>query len=152
MTNFTQQVCGYVGSRIYCWCGDTSTNGVLALDPNIYSLDVNSFIGQKTDDLSTKWEKIVPSTPFDTEPRELFNAIVLPDKKRILINGGRTSKKLTNQTIIYDTTTNSWEKSILYADPVRGSRQMYDTYSSFKSILRCNIEFIRTLTIDRPPL
>ncbi|CAO3616362.1 unnamed protein product [Mucor hiemalis] len=116
--------CGYVGGRIYCWSGDTSRTTVLAIDPNIYSLDVNSFIGQKTDDLSTKWEKIVPSTPFDTEPRELFNAIVLPDKKRILINGGRTSKKLTNQTIIYDTTTNSWEKSILYADPVRGVRQI----------------------------
>ncbi|CAO3616510.1 unnamed protein product [Mucor hiemalis] len=121
----TGSFCGYVGGRIYCWSGDISTNKGVQLDPNIYSLDINRFIGQKTVELSSKWEKLVPSTPFDPEPRVLFNAIVLPDNKRLLINGGRTSTtKLTNQTIIYHTTNNSWEKSLDYVDPDRGVRQI----------------------------
>lgn len=117
-----------MGGRIYCYGGDTSaTSDERLTDTNLYYLDITQFADQKTDSLSNKWEKVVPRTPFDPELRNHPNAAVLSDGKRILLHGGLyyPGGKFVNQTIIYDTSTNSWETAPPYVESDRGIRQMY---------------------------
>jgi hypothetical protein len=78
--------------------------------------------------MSNKWEKVVPAAPYDVGPRRTPTAIVLPDQKRFMINGGHDMNysKLANQTSVYDTTTNTWSSVLPYSLANSGTRQMYD--------------------------
>lgn len=71
-----------------------------------------------------KWVPVQPSTTFNPEQRRSMTAIALPDGKRLLIQGGYSNSKLVNQTIIYDSTTNSWKNALPYTEVNRGVRQM----------------------------
>lgn len=122
--------CGFVGGQIYCYGGDTSTtiaSNAGAMDENIYSLNIVQFSGQPTDSMSNKWETVKPNAPFAVGVRRAPAAIVLPDKKRFLIHGGWNVNpfKYANQTIIYDTVSNTWQSGASYNEVDRGVRQTY---------------------------
>ncbi|KAG2201994.1 hypothetical protein INT47_000533 [Mucor saturninus] len=121
--------CGYVGGQIYCVGGDTSSDfsGSYKIDQNLYSLDVAQFLGKEINALNDQWKVIIPAASFSFENRRAPISIVLPDEKKLMIVSGyhtAFNQKLSNQTIIYDTVTNTWEKSISYGEEGRGTRQM----------------------------
>lgn len=122
-----------MGGQIYCFGGDTSTSNVPAMDSNIYSLNIVQFSGQPTDSMSNKWETVKTSQPFVVGARRSPTAIVLPDKKRFLIEGGFNvyNAKYVNQTIIYDTVSNTWQTSAPYTEANRGVRQTYGTQHNY---------------------
>lgn len=116
-----------MGGQIYCYGGFTSVTTSQTVDDNLYSLNIAQFFGQPVESMNDKWEVIQPNTPFNTESRRIPSAIVLPDGKRFLLQGGYTKgTKFINQTIIYDTTTNTWQNGSPYTELNRGVRQMYD--------------------------
>ncbi|KAI7895983.1 uncharacterized protein EV154DRAFT_598922 [Mucor mucedo] len=122
--------CGYVGGQIYCVGGDTNSDfsGGYKIDQNLYSLDVAQFLGKEINTLNDQWKVIVPATSFSFENRRAPISIVLPDEKKLMIVSGyhtAFNQKLSNQTIIYDTVTNTWEKSISYVEEGRGTRQIF---------------------------
>ncbi|CAO3618092.1 unnamed protein product [Mucor hiemalis] len=119
--------CGYMGGRIYCYGGLTSLSNSQAADTNLYSLDITKFSGQTTESINNNWETVVPNGDFDTESRRAPAAIVLLDQNRLLIQGGNNyyNVKYVNQTIIYDTTTNSWTTGSSYTESNRGTRQIH---------------------------
>jgi hypothetical protein len=115
--------CSYIKGQIYCY-GGVLVNGV---DTGIYSLDISQLVGKETNTMGIMWNKITPAASFDTEQRTGASSIALPDGKKFLIQGGRNSlnNKFTNQTIIYDTSTNTWDTGSPYSEIDRGIRQMY---------------------------
>jgi hypothetical protein len=120
--------CGYVGGQIYCYGGDTSSSlSNFAVDKNLYSLNISQFIGQSTDSMSGHWNTIIPSITFETGNRRTPSSAVLTDGKRLLIQGGLNIPAMTfiNQTIIFDTTSNTWQRFSPYSEAGRGARQMY---------------------------
>ncbi|KAI7888333.1 uncharacterized protein EV154DRAFT_517978 [Mucor mucedo] len=122
--------CAYVGGQIYCFGGDTYSDFASGnkIDQNIYSLDIAKFSGNETDTLSSKWEKMIPKTTFNLESRRAPTAAVLPDGKSFMIVGGlltSANQKFSNQTIIYDTATNTWIKGLSCTEPNRGTRQVH---------------------------
>lgn len=105
-----------MGGQIYCY----------GVDDSFYSLNIVGFSGKSVESMNDKWEIIQPNTPFNTESRTTPSAIVLPDGKRFLLQGGYSKDtKIINQTIIYDTTTNSWQNGSPYIEEDKGVRQMY---------------------------
>lgn len=120
--------CGYVGGRIYCYGGDTSRNVdmISVIDENIYSLDIHAFEGKKSYTMSKWWNKIVPAVDFDTENREMPSSIVLSDGKRFMIQGGfnTDSSSYINQTIIYDTSSNTWTKGTQFTNEKGAAKQI----------------------------
>lgn len=98
------------------------------VDENIHSLDINAFNGEKSYTLSNKWNTIVPSVDFDTENRREPSSIVLSDGKRFLIQGGynKNDNNYINQTIIYDTSSNTWTKGTRFTNEKGAVQQMYD--------------------------
>ncbi|KAI9273451.1 hypothetical protein EDC94DRAFT_594918 [Helicostylum pulchrum] len=123
--------CGYVGEKIYCWGGDTSPelNSKLTLDEDLYSLDINAFSGRKSDILISQWNKIVPEVRFWIGQRGTPTSIVLSDGKRFMIQGGfKTGPfKYLNQTIIYDTSSNTWAAGSPYTVDNVGVKQIYSS-------------------------
>lgn len=118
--------CDFVGGQIYCYGGFTSVTSSQTVDDNLYSLNVAQSIGETAESINDKWELVQPSTPFDTESRRIASAIALPNGRQFLLQGGYTKgTKFINQTIIYDTTTNSWKVASPYSEVSRGVRQMY---------------------------
>ncbi|KAG2236083.1 hypothetical protein INT48_006099 [Thamnidium elegans] len=121
--------CGYVGGQIYCYGGDTSTSVTAGrvVDESLYSLDINSFGGQKSYTLSSRWKTIVPAVNFNTENRGTPSSIVLSDGKRFMIQGGYNTYgyNYVNQTIIYDTSSNTWSKGTQFTDEKGGPKQIY---------------------------
>ncbi|GAA5798699.1 hypothetical protein HPULCUR_004104 [Helicostylum pulchrum] len=120
--------CGYVGGQIYCSGGDTSpslTSGNV-IDPTLYSLNISNFDGKSSDSMSNQWNKVVPSSPFQTESRRTPTSIVLSDGKRFLIQGGHNmyGNKFSNQSIMYDTSSNTWSKASSYVIAGVGTKQM----------------------------
>ncbi|CAO3647747.1 unnamed protein product [Mucor hiemalis] len=119
--------CGYMGGKIYCYGGITSVVESDTVNNELYSLDINQLAGQTTESINNNWETVKPSAPFDTELRRIPNAIILSDGKRLLVQGGYGDEKVkyVNQTIIYDTTTNTWTTGSPYVEANRGIRQIY---------------------------
>lgn len=98
------------------------------VDENLYSLDINSFGAQKTYNMNSAWNKIVPAVDFNTENRGTPSSVVLSDGKRFMIQGGYNifGFSYTNQTIIYDTSSNTWSKGTQFTDEKGGPKQVYD--------------------------
>ncbi|KAG2230225.1 hypothetical protein BDF21DRAFT_490689 [Thamnidium elegans] len=121
--------CGYVGGQIYCSGGDTSPSLTSdnSIDTTLYSLNISNFDGKSSDSMSNQWNKVVPASPFQTENRRTPTSIVLSDGKRFLIQGGHNmyGNKLSNQSIIYDTSSNTWSKARSYAIAGVGTKQIY---------------------------
>lgn len=134
LNNKNYLACGYMGGRIYCYGGLTSLSNSQAADTNLYSLDITKFSGQTTESINNNWETVVPNGDFDTESRRAPAAIVLLDQNRLLIQGGNNyyNVKYVNQTIIYDTTTNSWTTGSSYTESNRGTRQMLVMFTFFR--------------------
>lgn len=76
--------------------------------------------------MSSQWNLITPAIPFDTELRRTPASAVLSDGKTFLIHGGHDMlyRKLTNQTISFDTSTETWSRKEPYIDGNNGPRQM----------------------------
>ncbi|KAI8080979.1 hypothetical protein BDF21DRAFT_493291 [Thamnidium elegans] len=123
--------CGYVGGQIYCWGGDTSPifNLKPTMDEDIYSLNINSFVGKRSEVLISQWNKIVPDIPIAIGQRRTPTSIVLSDRKRFMIQGGNNPSlfKYKNQTIIYDTTSNKWTTGSAYSPNNVGVKQIYSS-------------------------
>lgn len=126
--NFYNLACGYVGKQIYCCGGDMAVadSNYDTIDMNLYALNVSQFIGRPSDSMSSQWNKITYTSPFSIEARRTPTSAVLSDGVRFLINGGHNmyGNKLTNQTIVYDTTANTWTKATSYVVQGLGTRQM----------------------------
>lgn len=93
--------------------------------------------------MSNKWEKKIPATNFNLENRRSPTAAVLEDGKRLMIVGGllvTLNQKFSNQTIIYDTTTNTWTKGLSCTEPNRGTRQVY-VFRTFEDYLASHYPF-----------
>lgn len=120
--------CGYVGGQIYCSGGDTSPSFISgnSIDTTLYSLNISNFDGKSSDSMNNQWNKVVPASPFQTEHRRTPTSIVLPDQKRFLIQGGHNTfgNKFSNQSIIYDTSSNTWSKASSYVVAGVGTKQM----------------------------
>lgn len=126
--SFVYIACGYVGGQIYCSGGDTSpslTSGN-TIETSLYSLNISNFNGKSSDSMSNQWNKVEPASPFQTESRRTPTSIVLSDGKQFLIQGGHNmyGNKLTNQSIIYDTSSNTWSKARSYVVDGVGTKQM----------------------------
>ncbi|KAI8081051.1 hypothetical protein BDF21DRAFT_451946 [Thamnidium elegans] len=121
--------CGYVEGQIYCFGGDTTPvfNHNLTLDEDIYSLNIKAFAGQKSEIMISQWNKILPDVPFETGKRRRPTSIVLSDGKRLMIQGGFSpfGVKYLDQTIIYDTSSNTWAKGSAYSVDNVGVRQIF---------------------------
>lgn len=77
--------------------------------------------------MSNQWKQIIPPVNFSPENRRAPISIVLPGDKKFMIVGGyhtAYNQKFSNQTIIYDTATNTWEKGVSCTEEGRGTRQM----------------------------
>ncbi|GAA5796963.1 hypothetical protein HPULCUR_002341 [Helicostylum pulchrum] len=121
--------CGYVGGQIYCFGGDTAPtfSQNQTMDENIYSLNIKAFAGQKSEIMISQWNKILPDISFETGKRRRPTSIVLSDGKRLLVQGGFNPLefKYLDQTIIYDTASNTWAKGSAYSVDNVGVRQIY---------------------------
>lgn len=74
----------------------------------------------------SQWNKILPDIPFGTGKRRRPTSIVLSDRKRLIVQGGFNPQefKYLDQTIIYDTVSNTWAKGSAYSVDNVGVRQM----------------------------
>ncbi|KAI9273458.1 hypothetical protein EDC94DRAFT_655364 [Helicostylum pulchrum] len=121
--------CGYVGGQIYCFGGDiaSSFTGPPNMDQDIYSLNISGFIGQKSDIMSGQWNKIIPAVYFYIGPRRIPISTVSSDGKRFMIQGGYNINrhKFRNQTVFYDTSSNSWSTTTPFIDDNGVVKQNY---------------------------
>lgn len=94
----------------------------------LITLDINSNNGAPYQNIISQWVAAVPqSSMINFGFRAFAQAVPLPDGKRLLIQGGYNyeSTPLTDQSIIYNTETNTWEKFSNYYDANNGGdRQM----------------------------
>ncbi|KAG2236067.1 hypothetical protein INT48_006083 [Thamnidium elegans] len=99
------------------------------MDERIYSLNINAFVGKRSDIMISQWNKIVPDTPFVIGQRRTPTSIVLSDRKRFMVQGGNNPDlfKYKNQTIIYDTTSNKWTTGSAYSPNNVGVKQIYSS-------------------------
>ncbi|KAI9263785.1 hypothetical protein BY458DRAFT_514389 [Sporodiniella umbellata] len=124
--------CVYTNKKIFCFGGDKqrSFDAPFDVENTLYSLDINQYYGQPSENLNNKWNTVVPNNKFDTEVRRApqFTALA-NDKGFIVVGGGNQGSTgvnhiFVNQTIIYNAVDNTWETSTPYSEEGRGIRQM----------------------------
>jgi len=81
------------------------------VDDSLYLLQLNFTDPILLTDLNANWTRISSINPFELESRAFPQFAVLSDGKRLIINGGRKSDTYAvNETIMYDSVQNIWQK------------------------------------------
>ncbi|KAI9356054.1 hypothetical protein BD770DRAFT_390342 [Pilaira anomala] len=122
------QDCALLSNKIYCF------GGYMVGNPNddaLNSLDIYKNNGGLTQNLNSQWEVVTPApTNLVIGRRGFPQAVAAPDGERLLIQGGYNydgvGKPIAQQTIAYNSKTNSWETYANYNDIKNGGdRQIY---------------------------
>ncbi|CEG77383.1 hypothetical protein RMATCC62417_12144 [Rhizopus microsporus] len=119
--------CGYISNKIYCYGGDISNVvNVFRPESRLYVLDIGQMYGQQSSTFNNKWNEVIASNNFDVEVRRAPEYVFFPEQNQIVIVGGFSSNTVfTNQTIAYDTVSNTWKSLPAYSEPNRPRRQIY---------------------------
>jgi hypothetical protein len=115
--------CAYVNGQIYCFGGYVDQS----LDETMYALDVSQFEGGSTSLMYSRWNKVTYNSPFDIEKDRIQPAVItVGDGKQLLVQGGHNTMQssLVNHTILYDTTTKTWQSLAPYSGSDKIVRQM----------------------------
>ncbi|GAA5808438.1 hypothetical protein MFLAVUS_001829 [Mucor flavus] len=120
------QDCAFLSNKIYCYGGYILGNsGVDVLN----SLDIYKNDGGPSQNLNSQWEDVTPAASNIVIGRRGFpQAAAAPDGERFLIQGGYNydAGPIVQQTIAYNSRTNSWEAFNNYKDVNNGGdRQIY---------------------------
>ena len=99
--------CAYLSSKIYCF-GGAPDGTPKSADPKIYFLSLDYSSPVPVSSMSVNWEE-VPLNNFDPEKRYSPQFTALSDGRRLFINSGDATH-LTNNTIIFDSHENAWQK------------------------------------------
>ncbi|KAK4509886.1 uncharacterized protein ATC70_007190 [Mucor velutinosus] len=123
----SESECGLLGDSIYCYGGLLMGN---AMDTNIYSLPLTNLSNNKSMiNLAKTWNLINhTNTRYVLEGRRRANSAVY-NNNSLFITGGYTYNGtiITNQTIVYNRNTNTWQTLSTYADANTSSiRQIYN--------------------------
>ncbi|CEJ02145.1 hypothetical protein RMCBS344292_16160 [Rhizopus microsporus] len=105
--------CAYLSSKIYCF-GGTSNGSSNSVDPNIYSLSLDYNSPVPVSSMNVNWEE-VPLNNFDPEKRYNPQYAALSDGRRLFINSG-DAIHLINNTIVFDSHENTWQKLPDFSD------------------------------------
>lgn len=127
LPSFINIACGYISNKIYCYGGDISNVvNVFRPEGRLYVLDIGQMYGQQSSTFNNKWNEVIASNDFNIEVRRAPESIFFPEQNQIVIVGGFSSNTpFTNQTIAYDTVSNTWKSLPAYSEPDRPRRQMY---------------------------
>lgn len=105
--------CAYLSSKIYCF-GGTPNGSSNSVDPNIYSLSLDYNSPVSVSSMNVNWEE-VPLNNFDPEKRYNPQCAALSDGRRLFINSGDATH-LINNTIVFDSHENTWQKLPDFSD------------------------------------
>lgn len=105
--------CAYLSSKIYCFGGAPDGTSKSA-DSNIYSLSLEYSSPVSVSSMNVNWEK-VPLNNFDPEKRYSPQFAALSDSRRLFINSGDATY-LINNTIVFDSYDNAWQKLPDFSD------------------------------------
>ncbi|KAL9560294.1 hypothetical protein MBANPS3_000021 [Mucor bainieri] len=123
----SESQCGLLVDSIYCYGGLLVGN---AMDSDLYSLPVANLPSNKSMiNLAKTWNLInYTNTEYILEDRRRANSAVY-NNNSLFITGGYTynGTMITNQTIVYNRDTNTWQTLSTYADTNSSSiRQIYN--------------------------
>ncbi|KAF1806423.1 hypothetical protein FB192DRAFT_1294347 [Mucor lusitanicus] len=123
----SESQCGLLVDSIYCYGGLLAGN---SMDSDLYSLPLTNLPSNKSMiNLAKTWNLInYTNTDYVLEDRRRANSAVY-NNNSLFITGGYTynGTMITNQTIVYNRDTNTWQTLSTYADANSSSiRQIYN--------------------------